>query len=84
MEIRKENAQTLMDHFDGDYQIKEFSDKINKNIKEIKDMVDMLSDADSLPSDGILDAIAGKSLFIMNLGNQLRSMKQIKKVAECK
>lgn len=81
MGLTKENAQTLMEHFDGDYQIKEFTDRINKNIKEIKDMVEMLSDANSLPSDGILDAIAGKSLFVMNLGNQLKSMKNIKKVA---
>ena len=84
MGLRKENAQALMEHFDGDYQIKEFTDRINMTIGSLKGLVEKLNDASDLPGEGIFQAISGQALYIGELGKQLNSMKDIKKVAESK
>lgn len=81
MELRKENAQTLMEHFDGDYQIKEFTNRINMTIESLKGLVEKLNDASDLPGEGIFQAISGQALYIGELGKQLNSMKQIKTIS---
>ena len=81
MELKKENAQTLMEHFDGDYQIKNFTDRINMTIESLKGLVEKLSDANDLPSDSTFQAISNQALYIGELGKQLNSMKQIKTIA---
>ena len=73
-----------MDHFDGNHQIKEFTDRINMTIVSLKGLVEKLNDANDLPGDGIFQAISGQALYIGELGKQLNSMKHIKTTAKSK
>lgn len=84
MKLKQKNAQTLMSHFKGDFQIEEFTKRINETIRSLKGLLQNVNHAKDLPPDGVFEAISGQALYIRELGKQLRSMEEIKKIAETK